>query len=183
MSLCVCLVCLCSERVCYKTTVYQCQDGYRIYLNRRNPHNLLSPCANETDEIPPSPLGGRFLQSPRYGCFNSPDNNNFMNYRNSEFCLYDLSLPECTSGRLVIDNALHYTQEMERRQRYHICTDYLQFFTDGTPYQRFCDSELSRLKLEIPNTRVTVLFWTDTSYNKLGFKLRVTCAERTAPEK
>ena len=165
--------------MCYKTTVFQCPDGYRIYLHPRNSETLPSSCTNETDEIPTAPFGGRFLQSPHYECVN-PSENTILNYRKSEFCLYDLSLPECASGRIVIDNDLHYTQEMERRQRYHICTDYLQFFTDTTPYKRFCDSELSRLKLEIPSTRVTAIFWTDTSHNKHGFKLRVTCAESSA---
>ena len=154
----------------------QCPESYEVYLNYRNIQTLRSSCPNETDSIPQSPFGGVFLQSPRYDCRNTLLNR-ANKYRKSEFCLYDVSLPECLSGRVVIDNDLHLTQEMERRQRYRICSDYLQFFTENSASKRFCDSELSRLKLEIPNTRFTALFWTDTSYNKLGFKLHVSCVE------
>jgi hypothetical protein len=167
--------------VCYKTTVLRCEDGYRIYLNRRNPLTLQSACPHESDALPLAPSNGVFLQSPRYGCRNSilERENNFFKYRKSEFCLYDVSLPNCTSGRVVIDNELHNTQELERRQRYRICSDYVQFSTSSTSSEKYCDSELSRLKLEIPSTHFTALFWTDTSYNKLGFKLRVSCVNES----
>ena len=168
-------ICTYSERVCYKTTVLQCPDSYQVYLNLRNPDTLATSCPNETNSVPQSQLGGLFLQSPRYMC--SSRENNFFKYRKSEFCLYKLSLPECLSGKVVIDNDLHMTQEMERRQRYHICSDYLQFFTENSASKRYCDSELARIKLEIPSTQLTALFWTDTSYNKLGFKLHVSCLE------
>lgn len=171
--------CLCySERVCYKTTLEQCEDGYHIYLNKRNLLTLQSSCPNETDTIPFTPTGELYLQSPRYGCKNQ-NNNRPLRYRKSEFCLYNISLPNCTSGQVVIDNDLHYTQEIERQQRYRICTDYLQFFSDSFVSKRYCDTELSRTKLEIQSTQFTALFWTDTSINKLGFKLRVSCLQPT----
>ena len=154
----------------------QCEDGYHIYLNRRNLLTLQASCPNETDELPELPTGERFLQSPRYGCVN-PENDRQLRYRKSELCLYRISMPECTSGKIVIDNELHYTQEIERWQRYNICTDYLQIFADSFVSERYCDTELSRSRLEIPATEFTALFWTDTSVNRLGFKLRVSCPE------
>ena len=155
----------------------QCADGYRVYLNRRNLETLQLSCPNETNVAPISPSGGRFLQSPRYDCRKGAGNKFFM-YRRSDFCLYDISISDCPSGRVLIDNGLHYTQEIERRQRYHMCSDYLQFFTNSTTSDRFCDSELSRIKLELPVTQFTALFWTDTSVNRLGFKLRVSCLDQ-----
>lgn len=155
----------------------QCDDGYRVYLNRRNLESLQLSCPNETNDVPISPLGGRFLQSPRYDCRKGADNK-FLMYRRSDFCLYDISIADCPSGRILIDNELHNVQEIERRQRYHMCSDYLQIFTNSTTTDRFCDSELSRIKLELPVTQFTALFWTDTSVNKLGFKLRVSCQDR-----
>lgn len=157
--------------MCYKTTVAQCVDGYRVYLSRRNQQTLQSHCENETDLVPESSSGGRFLQSPHYSCEKPPYNK----YHNSEFCLYDISIPDCPSGRVIVDNELHYTQELEQRQRYHICSDYVQLFTDSTASDRYCDTELSRIKLELPTTQFTALFWADISFNKLGFKLRVSC--------
>lgn len=168
-----------SERVCYKTTVLQCGDGYRIYLNKRNFQKLQSKCPNETDSVLTSPSGDKVLQSPRYGCRKPPFNrrNIFFPYRRKEFCLYDVSVPDCPSGRVRIHNDEHYTQELEQRQRYHICSDYLQMFTDTAASKRYCDSELSRINLEIPATRFTALFWTDTTVNQLGFRLSVSCID------
>jgi hypothetical protein len=170
-----------NERVCYKTTVVQCADGYRVYLNRRNQERLQFSCPNETITVPLSPSGERFLQSPRYDCRKVMygTRNKFFRYRKSDFCLYDVSIADCPSGRVVIDNELHNMQEVERRQRFHMCSDYLQFFTNTTASDRYCDSELSRLKLELPVTRFTALLWTDTSINKLGFKLRVSCMDQS----
>lgn len=160
--------------MCYKTTVLQCEDGYRVYLNKRNLEKLQSNCANETDAVPTSPSGDRILQSPRYGC-RKPHYDKFFPYRRNEFCLYDISVPNCPSGRVIVHNNEHYTQELEQRQRYRICSDYLQLFTESTAYSRYCESELSRINLEIPATHFTALFWTDTSVNELGFRLSVSC--------
>lgn len=166
----------CSERLCYRTTVYQCDDGYRIYLNKRNFQRLKSACPNETKTVLTSPSGDRILQSPRYGCRKPPQSRTtFYPYRKREFCLYDISIPDCPSGRVRIHNNEHYAQELEQKQRYHICTDYLEIFANSTSSEQFCDSELSRINLEIPATRFTALFWTDTSVNKLGFRLSVSC--------
>ena len=162
--------------MCYKTTVVHCSDGYLIYLNKRNPLIIQSSCSNETNDIPPVSPGVRFLQSPRYDC-TIPHLNRFFRYRRSEFCLYDISMPDCPSGKVVIDNTLHYIQQLEQRHRYHICSDYLQFFTNSSSSEKYCDSELSRLKLEIPQTHFQAVFWTDTSINRQGFKLKVSCAD------
>lgn len=170
---CIIVDCLsCSERVCYKTTVVHCSDGYHIYLNRRNPQVILSSCLDETNYIPLASPDVRFLQSPRYDCTNPQLNR----YRKDEFCLYDISLPNCSSGKVVIDNMLFNTQQLEQHHRYYICSDYLQFFTNSSASKKYCGSDLSRLKLEIPQTRFQAIFWTDSSINRQGFKLRVSCA-------
>ena len=168
--------------MCYRTTVAQCEDGYHIYLNKRNLETLQMSCPNETNEIPlsSSSSAARFLQSPRYSCQKPPygRRDNLFTYRKSDFCLYDIFIPDCPSGRVVIENKMHYTQELERRHRYHICSDYLQFYFNATASKRYCDTELSRIELEIPTTHFRALFWTDTSFNKLGFKLRVSCVHQ-----
>lgn len=158
----------CSERVCYKTTIVHCADGYQVYLNLRNSNIIQSSRLNETDQIPFIAPGVLFLQSPHY--------DRFYRYRRNEFCIYDISLPDCPSERVVVDNALHYTQLLEQRHRYNVCSDYLQFFMGSSVSEKYCNSELSRLKLEIPQTRFQAVFWTDTSINRKGFKLRVSCA-------
>ena len=165
----------CSHRVCYRTTVAWCDDGYRVYLNRRNLDTLVTSCPNESNAFPISSQNESFLQSPRYGCYKSEEDEQFFTYRKSDFCLYNISVPNCASGKVIIDNELHNTQELERKLRDHICSDYLQFYYENESSLRYCGTELSRIKLEIPTSQFLAVFWTDTSINKLGFKLRVRC--------
>ena len=41
-----------------------CDDGYRVYLNRRNLDTLVTSCPNESDAFPISSQNEKFLQSP-----------------------------------------------------------------------------------------------------------------------
>ena len=168
-----CFYC-CSTRVCYRTTVTKCDGEYSVYLSN---HTEETPCAGESNELLPvsNSSNAIFLQSPRYGCGNKDD----FTYRNNEFCLYDISIANCTSGMVVVDNELHFAQELEQKLRNNICSDYLQFYYGSSSSARYCSSDLSRLKLEIPATDFTAIFWTDASITKLGFKLRVRCLEES----
>ena len=131
-------------------------------------------CPGRTTELPLVNRSStdRFIQSPRYGC---EKDDHLHTYRKSDLCLYNVSIPDCASGKLVIDNKLHESQELERRIR-NVCSDYVQFYHGKSCSVRYCGTELSRINLEIPATNFLAVFWTDTSYNKLGFKLRVRCA-------
>ena len=166
-----------SHRVCYKTSVDQCGNEYRIFLNRRN---LKRSCPLETEDLRSITETEKLLQSPRYGCRKGHGSGNHYGYRPSDFCLYNVSIPSCESGSLLIESATDNDQELETRLRDEnndfVCSDYLQFYYGNSSTQRYCGTELSlMLPLQIPDTQFLAVFWTDPSVNGLGFKLAVRC--------
>ena len=169
-----------SHRVCHRTTVDKCGSDYRIFLNRRNVQGLLRKCPEESETLRTTDNSDRILQSPRYGCRKGRGSGNHYAYRRSDLCLYNVSIPECESGSLIIESATENDHELEGRLRdengHVICSDYLQFYYNGLRTQRYCGTELSLLlPLHIHATQFLALFWTDPAINKLGFKLRARC--------
>ena len=144
--------------------------------------SLQRKCPDETEMIRTTESNGtdRILQSPRYGCRKGRGSGNHYAYRRSDLCLYNVSIPNCESGSLIIESASDNDQELEGRLRNEngqiICSDYLQFFYGSSRTKRYCGTELSLLlPLEIPATQFMAVFWTDPAINKLGFKLRARC--------
>ena len=175
-----CILPLFSQRLCYKTTVDKCGNGYRIFLNKRNFNGLQRSCPLETQDLRSLTETERLLQSPRYGCRKGRGSGNHYGYRRSDLCLYNVSIPSCESGRLLIESATDNDQELEARLRDEngdvVCSDYLQFYYGNSSTQRYCGTELSLMfPLEIPATQFLAVFWTDPAVNKLGFKLRARC--------
>ena len=174
---------LSSQRICYKTTVDKCGTDYRIYLNRRNLKKLQRSCPTESEEILSSNSNEseRIFQSPRYGCRKGRGTGNLYRYRRSDLCLYNVSIPFCESGSLLIESASENDHELEDRIRsendHFICSDYLQiFYGNSSKTSRYCGNDLSlHLPLEIPTTQFMAVFWTDPDINKLGFSLRASC--------
>ena len=171
-----------SQRICYRTTVDKCGTDYRVYLNQRNLKGLQKKCPAESEEIPTTNSNGteRILQSPRYGCRKGRGTGNLYAYRRSDLCLYNVSIPFCENGSLLIESASESDHELEDRLRDEngevICSDYLQFFYGNSRTSRYCGTDLSLLlPLRIPATQFMAVFWTDPEVNKLGFKLRVSC--------
>ena len=160
-----------SERVCYKTAVDKCEDGYRVFLNRRNFSALRTLCPDESEELRGF-ASERTFQSPRYDCINSK--NRTYRYRSSEFCLYNVSISDCESSVIVVEKSGDL-QEMDNSG--DMCSDYLQlYWSSGT--RRFCGSDLSgELQLTIKDTHFMAVFWTNTKGNRQGFKLRARCLD------
>ena len=173
-------MCICSSRrVCYRTTVDLCDSQYRLYLNRRNFNGLLKNCPNETEHLHASQSEVIF-PSPRYQC--QKRNGRIYRYRNKELCLYNISVPNCDSGRVFIQQVENKPQELEERLENGECVDYLQFFYDSSESNsvkrtnRFCGTEFNQQShFILPTTNFLALFWTDTLNNSVGFALRATC--------
>ena len=169
-----------SHRVCYRTTVDLCDTQYRLYLNRRNFNGLLKNCPNETEHLHASQSEVIF-PSPRYQC--QKKNGRIYRYRNKELCLYNISVPNCGSGRVFIQQVENKPQELEDRLEINDeCVDYLQFFYDSSEgnsvkrTNRFCGTELNEQShIPLPTTNFLALFWTDTLHNSVGFDLRAIC--------
>ena len=171
-----------SQRICYRTTVDSCGTDYRVYLNRRNLKGLQKKCPEESEDILTTDSNGteRILQSPRYGCRKGRGTGNLYSYRKSDLCLYNVSIPVCENGSLLIESASESDHEIEDRMRdengHTICSDYLQFFYGNSKTIRYCGTDLSLLlPLQIPATQFMAVFWTDYEVNKLGFKLKASC--------
>ena len=121
--------------------------------------------------------------SPRYQC--RKRNGRFYQYRNRELCLYNISVPDCKSGRVLIQQAEGSPLQLEGRGENGNCIDYLQFYYDSRGRNsiehtnRFCGVELkSRTDddtIVLPTTNFLALFWTDTQNNYVGFGLRARC--------
>ena len=170
----------CSERICYRTTVDQCGTDYRVYLNHRNEASLRRQCPSEDENLPTTDGSDRYLQSPRYGCRKGRGSGSLFHYRRSELCLYNISIPDCESGWLIVESSSSNDHQIEEQMRDDsgnlLCTDYLQIFYGSSRTERFCDNHLTlKLPLSIPATQFLAVFWTDPSTNDLGFKLRARC--------
>lgn len=172
-----------SARVCYRTVVDECSDGYRIHLNRRNGKQRDISCLSETEQrqtvLIQNGDSSHIFQSPRFGCQN--ERNKTYMYRKSELCLYNISIPDCLSGAITLDvssdaQGLQARTATDSGEDDAVCTDYLQLYYGSTSTQRFCGDDLSlMLPLQIPTTEFLAVFWTDPSVNALGFKLRARC--------
>ena len=122
-----CIIC-CSRKICYRTTVDMCGTEYReyrLYLNKRNFQGLLRNCPNERQDLLAQGTEVVF-QSPRFQC--RKRNRRFYQYRNRELCLYNISVPNCVSGRVHIQQAESTPPELEERAENGKCLDYLQFY-------------------------------------------------------
>ena len=171
-----------SRRVCYRTTVFLCgETEYRIHLNRRNFRGLLRNCPNESETLPVSAESVIFT-SPRYGC--RKGNGRVYPYRNKELCLYNISVPNCESGRIRVQSPVEDIK-LQGRVNYR-CVDYLQFYySEGGKYvaaNRTCSNELTPdgNTMSIPGNNVLAVFWTSTFNNHEGFRLMATCLRGSA---
>ena len=125
----------------------------------------------------------RLFHSPRYGCRKGRGTGALYKYRSSDLCLYNVSMPDCESGWLILESADANNREIEQRMSAvsgeHVCNDYVQFFYgNGTRTEKFCDNDLTlKLPLRIPATRFVAAFWTDPSTNEEGFEIRAKCLQ------
>jgi hypothetical protein len=167
-----------NHRVCYRTTIDLCETGYRIYLNRRNFESLAQKCQEQEalamteEEV--------IFPSPRYQC--KKRNGKVYQYRSRELCLYNISLPNCESGSVLVQPTEEDPQELEDRKEDGLCADYIQFYysSDDNPIvwtNQLCGTNLN--ETTIPATQFMALFWSDTNKNRLGFKLRAKCQDVT----
>ena len=171
-----------SHRVCYRTTIDLCGTECRLYLNRRNFQGLRDSCPSETEVLSTSDTEVIF-QSPRHQC--RKRNGRFYQYRNRELCLYNISVPDCKSGRVLIQAVEDNPLQLEERGDNGKCMDYLQFYYDSRERNsieqtnRFCGVELkSRTDddpIVLPTTNFLAVFWTDTQNNYVGFGMRARC--------
>ena len=160
-----------------------CGTEYRLYLNRRNFQGLRDICPSETEALLLSETEVIF-QSPRYQCIKK--NGKFHKYRNRELCLYNISVPDCKSGRVIIQQAEEDPLQLEERGDNGKCMDYLQFYYDSRERNsieqtnRFCGMELKSRpdNIVLPTTNFLAVFWTDTQNNYVGFGMRAICQER-----
>ena len=163
----------------------KCGNDYRVYLNLRNLTRVQRTCPNEREILPTTQSDGsdRLLQSPRYGCRKGKGTGSLYEYRRSDLCLYNISIPNCESGFVRIQSFSGGDHEIERRRRDTgglVCNDYLQFFYGGLRTERFCGTDLTlKLPLLIPATQIMAVFWTDPVVNEPGFNLRVSCRPLT----
>ena len=102
------------------------------------------------------------LSSPRYGV---------KDYRNREFCIYNVDMSQCTSGQLRISTVQNH---MDLYSEDGHCNDYLELdFPGGFGRRRICGTDF--IDLVLPTTNFYAVFWTDSQYHSSGFELSVTC--------
>ena len=158
--------------------MYYCTNDlrYYIYAKRRNLQGLQNSCPEESVLLRTTDNSNRILQSPRYGCTRGRKSRKYF-YRRNEFCLYNVSIPECESEIIIIEREeSNVWQELQGRSAENRCSDYLQFYYGNVSTHRYCGTELSPLQLRtIPATQFLAVFWTDPAINKIGFKLRARC--------
>ena len=161
----------------------KCGTDYRIYLKRRNFRGLQQRCRDESESLRETSDSGILLPSPRYGC--RKKNGNPYMYRRRELCLYNISLPDCESGSVIIESPQNdqHNEIQERELSFacqnRTCIDYLQFYYGNLTTSQYCGTDLSNnqlLPLEIPATQFMTVFWTDFTTNKLGFRLKAKCS-------
>ena len=149
------------------------ETEYRIHLNRRNFRGLLRNCPNESETLPVSEESVTFT-SPRYEC--TRGNGRAYRYRNKELCLYNISVPNCESGRIRVQSPLQDTTALQKGDNDQ-CVDYVQFYhgdRNSTVTNRLCGTNLTSAD-SIPATNILAVFWTNTFKNHEGFKLRAVC--------
>ena len=158
--------------VCYKTAVDRCNDEYRVYLNKRG----LSRTCNDSHVLAENGDSEIFFESPRYMC--ERKKGRYFTYRRSDLCLYNISITDCESGRVIVEHPERDEPNLEEKNNDGICVDYLQFYYDSYNSRtgRFCGTELRNLTV-IPATQFLAVFWTDTKRNTAGFNLRARCHE------
>lgn len=190
VTLCMCVVLniwhilLYSQRVCYKTVIDRCAGQYRVYINRRNFSGLKHKCRNETEQLAEVDEGEIIFSSPRYKC--EKKSGKFYDYRQSELCLYNISIANCESGRAVIEVAERDDVELEHRSN-GTCNDYLQFYyynhhSTLLRTNRTCGRELYNLPI-LPATQFLAVFWTDRNYiSNVGFSFKVKCQPSVSDE-
>ena len=151
-----------------------------MFLNRRNIKGLQRICPHETEALRSLSESDVLLQSPRYGCRKGRGSGKLYGYRNSDLCLYNISIPSCVNGTILVESISDSDHEIEPAIRNKdgniVCTDYLQIYHNSSTSQlRYCANDLSLMQLQIPATQFLAIFWTDTSVNEPGFKLRASC--------
>ena len=117
------------------------------------------------------------FHSPRYEC--RKKNGRMYAYRNKELCLYNISVPDCESGSVVIGGYQYARQQLQERSHNDQCLDYLQFYYHSVSgslqhTNRTCGEEFVTYYL-YPATNFMAVFWLDGSQSYAGFKLRATC--------
>ena len=109
------------------------------------------------------------MRSPRYDCMNKRSKQH--DYRNREFCIYNIAMPWCTQGLRIRTVQDHMDLYVDAN-----CTDYLQFdFPDGTGYERICGTEIYDRYVSVSS--FFAVFWTDKKDHSSGFELSVACAD------
>ena len=104
-----------------------------------------------------------------------------LRYRKSEFCLYNISIPDCWAGVVTVESSVD-VQSLQERDDDGKCRDYLQFFSGSFTSQRYCGSELSTsegFELTVPSLQFLAVFWTDSGVNAPGFQLTASCPSNT----
>ena len=144
------------------------------------------PSESPTGDLPISHSNRVVFHSPRYGCINP--RNKQLNYRKSEFCLYNISIPECWVNATTIQPSQNI-QSLQERDDNGVCRDYVQFFWGSSFSPRYCGSELSveeNFNLTVPSLQFLAVLWTDSASseeNGPGFDLTASCpTDSTARE-
>ena len=130
---------------------------------------------NESDRLTETGEDVLF-RSPRYTCTKGHKK---LDYRSYDFCLYNISLPNCESGRVQIETPEQDIPEVQERKD-GVCQDYLQFYynyNNSTSKTRaFCGSDFNvTIVADIPTTDFVAVFWTDFRANFRGFELLARC--------
>ena len=165
-----------SGKMCFRTTVYDCNSSYYLHLKRRNVTNLHRRCPSEDPSGRLSHTSSSvFFNSPQYMCRNK--RGRLLKYRKKEFCLYNVSVSDCPSGMVEVkltsgEQSLHSSAECGQ--------DYIQFYAGSFRSRRFCGRDLGlgerreRLLL-IPSTQFLAVFWTSHADHATGFSLVASC--------
>ena len=145
--------------------MYTCEDEetpeIKCALRRRN------PVCDESNDIRQDPLGQTLrMSSPRHGCHKY--------YRNREFCIYNVSMPQCTNGLRIESASIHEMDLYEDAS----CSDYLEFdFPGGIGRDKICGTDIDDYERDVTATSFLAVFWTDYKDHSSGFDLAVTCLD------
>lgn len=89
--------------------------------------------------------------------------------------MYNISIPDCTSGMVVVRASAEPQSLQEKDEESGRCRDYVKFYADQFTSKEYCGGELTGLQLVIPSSQFMAVLWTDWAINEPGFQLLTTC--------
>lgn len=150
------------------------EDGPQCIIKRRHVNLDCDPDLLPLIVGEPTVL---FMKSPRYDC-TGKSNGRFQNYRNRDFCIYNISIPnhENVSCKYIQIQTFQGHMDLQPRDNSSECFDYLEFdFGTGLGSIKLCANDIINKTVRV--SQFTAVFWTNKQITRRGFEVSITCLD------